>query len=225
MVRRHRHAVPALIAVFVLSVVAIVPVAANNTAQALPFAQDWTNTNLITVNDNWSGVPGVTGFRGQDITTGVDIDPQTLLGKSTLAGDLDVFRTSPRSSRTAVSASTTSPTQSLACRRTPVPMRHISCSTSIRRVPAMSRSRTTSRHRRDWRQRGSASRPPVSGRPSGSFTNVPAVTSRMPNGAQHRHPRHTGGGNAAVERRWTASRPGQGHDNERRGQRRVDRHR
>ena len=91
MVRRHRYTVPALIAVFVLSVVAIVPVAANNTAQTLPFAQDWTNTNLITVNDNWSGVPGVTGFRGQDITTGVDIDPQTLLGESTLAGDLDVI--------------------------------------------------------------------------------------------------------------------------------------
>ena len=91
MFRRHRHTVPAVIAAFALSVVATVPVAANSTAQLLPFTQDWTNTGLITVNDSWSGVPGVTGFRGQDITTGVDTDPQTLLGKSTLANDLDVI--------------------------------------------------------------------------------------------------------------------------------------
>src|SRR5215207_5725971 len=88
---RHRHTVPALIAALLLGLVAIAPVAANNTAQALPFAQDWTNTSLITVNDNWSGVPGVTGFRGQDITTGFDTDPKTLLGESALAGDLDVI--------------------------------------------------------------------------------------------------------------------------------------
>ena len=62
MVRRHRHTVPALIAAFLLGLVAIVPAAANSTAQTLPFTQDWTNTSLITVNDNWSGVPGVIGF-------------------------------------------------------------------------------------------------------------------------------------------------------------------
>ena len=27
---------------------------ADNTAQALPFSQDWSNTGLITSNDNWS---------------------------------------------------------------------------------------------------------------------------------------------------------------------------
>ena len=69
---RHRHTVPAFIAALLLGLVTIAPVAANTTAQTLPFTQDWTNTNLITVNDSWSGVPGVTGFRGQDITTGVD---------------------------------------------------------------------------------------------------------------------------------------------------------
>ena len=54
MVRRHRHTVPALIAAFLLSLVTIVPAAANNTAQALPFAQNWTNTShLLTVDDDW----------------------------------------------------------------------------------------------------------------------------------------------------------------------------
>lgn len=66
------------------------PVSANNAAQTLPFSQDWTNTGLITANDNWSAVPGIEGFLGQDITTGTGVDPQTLLGTSSVAGDLDV---------------------------------------------------------------------------------------------------------------------------------------
>jgi len=35
---------------------------ADNTAQFLPFSQNWVNTGLITTNDNWSGVPGIVGF-------------------------------------------------------------------------------------------------------------------------------------------------------------------
>src|SRR6266536_2308057 len=64
---------------------------ADNTAQSLPFSQDWTNTGLITINDNWSGVPGIVGFLGQDITTATGVDPQTLLGVSALANDVDVI--------------------------------------------------------------------------------------------------------------------------------------
>jgi uncharacterized protein len=33
------------------------------TPQALPFAQAWTNTALITANDDWAGVPGLAGYR------------------------------------------------------------------------------------------------------------------------------------------------------------------
>ncbi|MFT3743309.1 MAG: hypothetical protein QM785_03340 [Pyrinomonadaceae bacterium] len=62
----------------------------NSTAQTLPFSQDWTNTGLITTNDDWSGVPGVEGYLGQDITTGTGVDPQTLLTTSGVANDLDV---------------------------------------------------------------------------------------------------------------------------------------
>jgi hypothetical protein len=65
-------------------------VSANNTPQTLPFSQNWT-ANLITANDDWSPVPGIEGFLGQDITTATGVDPQTLLTTSTAANDLDVI--------------------------------------------------------------------------------------------------------------------------------------
>lgn len=64
---------------------------ADATAQTLPFTQNWSNTALITTNDNWSGVPGIEGFLGQDITTSTGVDPQTLLTTSAVANDLDVI--------------------------------------------------------------------------------------------------------------------------------------
>lgn len=83
----------ALLLGFVLPTTGLISftVSADNSAQTLPFAQDWTNTGLITANDNWSGVPGIEGFLGQDITTATGVDPQTLLGTSSVANDLDVI--------------------------------------------------------------------------------------------------------------------------------------
>ncbi|HJQ71636.1 MAG TPA: lamin tail domain-containing protein [Blastocatellia bacterium] len=52
---------------------------ANNTAQTLPFTQNWTNTGLITANDDWSGVPGIEGFRGDGLTGATAVNPQTVL--------------------------------------------------------------------------------------------------------------------------------------------------
>lgn len=43
------------------------------------FAQDWSNTGLITADDVWSGVPSIIGFRGDDLTTATATDPQTVL--------------------------------------------------------------------------------------------------------------------------------------------------
>jgi uncharacterized protein len=58
---------------------------ANNTAQTLPFSQDWSNTGLITVNileaptpTSWPDVPGIIGFRGDGMTAAIDVNPQTL---------------------------------------------------------------------------------------------------------------------------------------------------
>ncbi len=52
---------------------------ADNTAQPLPFAQDWSNPNLITANDDWAGVPGIMGFQGDGLTGATGTDPQTIL--------------------------------------------------------------------------------------------------------------------------------------------------
>ncbi len=52
---------------------------ADTTAQTLPFSQDWTDAALITADDDWSDVPGVIGYRGDNLTTATGADPQTLL--------------------------------------------------------------------------------------------------------------------------------------------------
>jgi hypothetical protein len=53
-------------------------------------SQDWSNTGLITTNDNWSNVPSFEGFLGQDITTATGVNPGALLTDSAQANDLDV---------------------------------------------------------------------------------------------------------------------------------------
>ena len=78
--------------IFFLAGVADVPVSANNTPQALPFAQAWTTTTLITANDDWTGVPGIVGYLG-DIaaTTTTNVDPRTLLLDYTAVSAVDVI--------------------------------------------------------------------------------------------------------------------------------------
>ncbi len=54
------------------------PAHANTTPQSLPFSQNWSNTGLITTDNNWSGVPGIVGYRGDDLTTTLDTNPQSV---------------------------------------------------------------------------------------------------------------------------------------------------
>src|SRR5688572_17435954 len=59
---------------------------ADTAPQLLPFAQDWTNTGLITVNDDWSGVPGIVGYLGDNMglsSTNTGVDPQTVVTPGT----------------------------------------------------------------------------------------------------------------------------------------------
>jgi len=56
---------------------------ADNVAQTLPFTQNWSNTGLITTDNNWSGVPGIIGYRGDDLTTTTATDPRTILTDGT----------------------------------------------------------------------------------------------------------------------------------------------
>ena len=87
---RRRPAAIALIAIFLLTVIPALPVAADSTAQALPFSEDWTDTSRIG-DDDWSAVPGIVGFLGQDITTATGVDPRTLLADSAVANDVDAI--------------------------------------------------------------------------------------------------------------------------------------
>jgi 5'-nucleotidase len=45
---------------------------------ALPYSQPWSDAGLITANDDWSGVTGVQGYLGEDLTTVTGTDPQTI---------------------------------------------------------------------------------------------------------------------------------------------------
>ena len=87
----NRRSAVALIAVFLLTLVAVPSVAADSTAYMPPFSQDWHDRNLITTTDDWSGVPGIVGFLGQNITTTLGADPQTLLADSASTSDVDVI--------------------------------------------------------------------------------------------------------------------------------------
>jgi hypothetical protein len=46
------------------------------------FAQNWTNTTLITADDDWSGVASIIGYRGDDLTAATGTNPQTITGTS-----------------------------------------------------------------------------------------------------------------------------------------------
>ena len=67
------------------------PVRAGDQPIKLPVAIDWSTTSLLSINDDWSGVSGVEGFLGQNLTTQVGADPRTLLTTSVVAGDRDLI--------------------------------------------------------------------------------------------------------------------------------------
>ena len=51
--------------------------------EPLPFGQNWSNTNLINADDEWGGVPGIVGYRGDGLASGTGADPQTVLTEGT----------------------------------------------------------------------------------------------------------------------------------------------
>lgn len=56
---------------------------ANSTPQPLPVTQAWSTTSLLSTANDWSAVPGFVGYRGDDLTTAIAADPQTLLADGT----------------------------------------------------------------------------------------------------------------------------------------------
>jgi len=68
----------------------------NDTAQPVPFSQNWTSAGLITADDDWSGVPGIVGYRGDDLSTSIPADIQNLLADgSATPVDVNANRTDP----------------------------------------------------------------------------------------------------------------------------------
>ncbi len=74
-------------------------VAADTTPHDLnasDFAQDWTTTTQITTDDDWSGVPSIIGYRGDELTTTTATDPQTILADgSATPVDVNANRSDP----------------------------------------------------------------------------------------------------------------------------------
>ncbi len=67
------------VVVFSLVVVTMALVArADDVPQKLPFVQDWSNAALITMENDWSGVAGFVGYRGDKFASRPGANPQTI---------------------------------------------------------------------------------------------------------------------------------------------------
>ena len=75
-------------------------IAFSQSAQPLPFNQNWNNTGMITTANVWSGVPGIIGYRGDDITTTTGVDPQTLLTEGTVVVNVLANQINPNTNST-----------------------------------------------------------------------------------------------------------------------------
>lgn len=66
-----------------VSLIAVVCVSiqvwADETPQKLPFVQDWSNVAMITTENDWSGVPGFIGYRGDKLAAKPGVNPQVVL--------------------------------------------------------------------------------------------------------------------------------------------------
>jgi DNA/RNA endonuclease G (NUC1) len=83
-----------LVCAAVLFALTITP-RADNTAQPLPASQDWSNTGLITADDNWTGVPGIAGYRGDGLASATGVDPQTIVADGSAVIDVNANQASP----------------------------------------------------------------------------------------------------------------------------------
>jgi hypothetical protein len=66
-------------------------------AAALPFSQDWSDTGLISRDDDWAGVTGVVGHRGDGLVSVAGADPRLVVADG--AGtplDVNANETDPR---------------------------------------------------------------------------------------------------------------------------------
>jgi hypothetical protein len=61
-----------------------------------PFGQSWSDTGLITVDDDWSRVPAIVGYRGDGLVSEPGVDPRKVLADgATTPVDVAANRTDP----------------------------------------------------------------------------------------------------------------------------------
>lgn len=65
------------------------------------FLQNWSNIGLITVDDNWSSVPCINGYRGDDTVAGEGVNPETVLADLSAVLDVNANRNDPNTFATA----------------------------------------------------------------------------------------------------------------------------
>ena len=58
------------------------------------FTQDWSNTSLINASDIWDPALSIVGFRGDGLTSGTNVDPQTVTATSGVV-DVNANQTNP----------------------------------------------------------------------------------------------------------------------------------
>lgn len=72
---------------------------ANSGCSSAPvtiLSQDWSNAGLITASDDWSGVTGIVGYRGDALVASDGIDPQTVTADgSTTPVDVNANQANP----------------------------------------------------------------------------------------------------------------------------------
>lgn len=93
--RRALSGAGALTALCTTSVAFGIAASADDTQQDLPYSQSWSNTGAISTNDDWSGVPGVIGYRGDGLTDATGTDPRTITAPGTTVVDVNANQTNP----------------------------------------------------------------------------------------------------------------------------------
>ena len=71
------------------------PAAADTTPQPLPLTQSWSTDAAIPADDDWSAVPGLIGYRGDNMTTATGVNPLTVLAEGSAVVDVNANQTNP----------------------------------------------------------------------------------------------------------------------------------
>jgi hypothetical protein len=93
-VDRRLMAVPAALALVACGATSAFANSTPHVLTAGAFVQNWTNTGLISVDDNWTNVPAIVGYRGDGLAATAGTDPRTITADSTVV-DVNANKTDP----------------------------------------------------------------------------------------------------------------------------------